>query len=82
MELLPREAESLQRYKDTLKKKASRKHRLVGGLISIILILGALYMASPKLIPLLTPSPTLPLTPTLSETPTLTRQTLLHRHLH
>ena len=72
MDLLPREAESLQRNKDTRKKKASRKHRLVGGLISIILILGALYMASPKLIPLLTPSPTLSLTPTLSETPTLT----------
>ena len=72
IELLPREQEAYQQSKNIMKKRSNNRKTLIGTLIGIVLLVGALYFASPKIIPLLTPTPTLSLTPTISLTPTLT----------
>lgn len=72
IDLLPREADALNQSKRILKSRAARRSWLTGIAAGILLLAAALYLASPRLIPLLTPVPTLSLTPTITQTPTQT----------
>lgn len=72
MSLLPREESAVKRIRKVLEKRSRRKGCLIGVLIGLLMLAGAVYLAIPQLIPLLTPTPTLSQTPTLTSTPTRT----------
>ena len=70
--LLPIEEESLSRVKKIQENRKKRKGCLFSGFIFSVLTLAGLYLASPLLIPYLTPEPTVSFTPSKTLTPSLT----------
>ncbi len=72
LSLLPNEEESLSRIKKIQENRKKRKGCLFSGILFFILALAGLYLASPILIPYLTPEPTISYTPSMTFTPSLT----------
>ncbi len=77
MDLRPEERETIRRFTQKLEKSRKRKGCIWTVVVLFLLTLAGLYLAAPKLIPLLTPQPTTTHTPVISETPspTLTETT-------
>ncbi len=72
MQLLPIEEESLLGVKKIQENRRKRKGCLFAGIILFVLTIAGLYLASPVLIPYLTPEPTISYTPSMTLTPSLT----------
>lgn len=72
MELLPVERDALSLIKKKQERGKKRKGCFWWFIIILLLTLAALYVASPRLIPYLTPEPTITVTPSTTFTPTLT----------